>query len=277
MKSGRREQTTDQPDRAPQGLHALAALLVLLNLGLAAIGLGLIDRPGSAPAARTARNGTVASVGATVPSAPAPPSAPSAPSAPAPSAVAAAPPAPPLAAASSAARSAAIPAPSAATPAATPAAVPAPAQTCIEVTRPDAAALAQLERELRTVSANIDRHDERVTTPGWMVYLPPLAERAEGERTVARLRAEGIGDLALILDNSPQRLGISLGIFKTEAAAQTRRADLAARGLRELRIAARGTAVPRTWLRVRGPEPALRAALERAARAQPDQESRACP
>ena len=111
----------------------------------------------------------------------------------------------------------------------------------------------------------------------YMVYLPPYRSQADAERAIANLRNIGISDLYLIVDNSPQRLGISLGLFKTEAAANTQMSALAKRGLRSLRIGRRETTLVRTWYQVRNPGADTLAALDNLRRQYPTQELNDCP
>jgi hypothetical protein len=111
----------------------------------------------------------------------------------------------------------------------------------------------------------------------YMVYLRPYRSMAEAERALTSLRNIGVTDLYLITDNSPQRLGISLGLFKTEAAANAQMAALTQRGLRLLRVDRRDSTLIRTWYLVRNPSADTLAAIDTLQRLFPAQERNDCP
>jgi len=54
----------------------------------------------------------------------------------------------------------------------------------------------------------------------WWVYVPPLPNRLQADREVARLAALGVLDTYVVQDNSDMRFAVSLGIFRSEEAAQ---------------------------------------------------------
>lgn len=109
----------------------------------------------------------------------------------------------------------------------------------------------------------------------WWVYIPPLADKAEADRKAAELRSLGITDFFPIQEG-PNRLAISLGVFSGEKGAQERLIDLKARGVRSARLSVRPG--KEGWLRVEasGPaagKPALVAAI---AKALPKVDPQAC-
>ncbi len=97
---------------------------------------------------------------------------------------------------------------------------------------------------------------------GYMVYLPPFRTRTEADRALAGLRDSGVRDFFLIQDNTPQRLAISLGVYKTAEGAKTRSQALAQLGVKNVQIAARNSANMRTWFQVRDPSDEDKTALE---------------
>lgn len=111
----------------------------------------------------------------------------------------------------------------------------------------------------------------------WMVYLPALASRAEADKAAGELRAKGFDDFFVIQDNSALRNAISLGVFRSEEAARNRAAALAARGVRDARVVARTSAVPRSRIEIRDVHVEARARLDRLAREFPGSEWRECP
>jgi len=54
----------------------------------------------------------------------------------------------------------------------------------------------------------------------WWVYVPPAATRLLADREVARLAAAGVRDTYVVQDASDMRFAVSLGIFRSEEAAQ---------------------------------------------------------
>jgi len=90
-----------------------------------------------------------------------------------------------------------------------------------------------------------------VITNYW-VFIPPAANKPMADRRVAELKQQGVKDLFLI-ETGPQRLAISLGVFRNEEAAQARLASLQAQGVKTARVGQRVQAVPQIALVVRDP------------------------
>jgi hypothetical protein len=90
-----------------------------------------------------------------------------------------------------------------------------------------------------------------VVTNFW-VFLPPASSRSAADKRLGELKAQGIKDVAII-DSGTQRLAISLGMYRTEDAAQGRLAALQAQGIDNAKLAARTQSVQQTVLVVRDP------------------------
>ncbi|MFL6676311.1 MAG: SPOR domain-containing protein [Massilia sp.] len=86
----------------------------------------------------------------------------------------------------------------------------------------------------------------------YLVYLPPAPSKEAADRKVAELRAQGVTNLFIINGDSPYKWGISLGLFRTEAGAQTLLAALGKQGVRGARIAPRGPMSTRYAYQFRG-------------------------
>jgi len=86
----------------------------------------------------------------------------------------------------------------------------------------------------------------------YWVFIPPAPNRSIADRRMEQLKAQGVKDL-LLVDGGPQRFAISLGIFRTEDAAQARLAALEAQGVKTARVGARVQAIAQTALVVRDP------------------------
>ena len=101
---------------------------------------------------------------------------------------------------------------------------------------------------------------------GWWVFIPRQASRAAALKKAAELKAlEG-----------PTRWALSLGVFRSEDAAQARLAALRSQGVRSAQIGARETLVPKLWLQVKGVDGGLYARLRELARGMEGSELREC-
>lgn len=86
----------------------------------------------------------------------------------------------------------------------------------------------------------------------YWVFLPPAANKSAADKRVGELKAQGIDD-AFALDSGPQRFAISLGVFRTEDAAQARLAALQAQGVKAAKVGQRAQSVQQAALVVRDP------------------------
>ena len=93
--------------------------------------------------------------------------------------------------------------------------------------------LAKLDLGERLATRNVD-------APGWyMVYIPPLNNRADLDKTVNDLRNLGVKDMAVIGDNTPLRNGISLGSFRDPELAAKHLTEVEKLGVKGARVAER--------------------------------------
>jgi hypothetical protein len=85
-----------------------------------------------------------------------------------------------------------------------------------------------------------------------LVYLPPNGGREGAQRRVAELKERGVTNFFIMQnDTSPLRHAISLGVFKSDGAAQKLLADLQRQGVRGVRILPRGPQVTRAGYQYR--------------------------
>jgi hypothetical protein len=85
-----------------------------------------------------------------------------------------------------------------------------------------------------------------------LVYLPPNGGREGAQRRVAELKERGVTNFFIMQnDTSPLRYAISLGVFKSDGAAQKLMADLQRLGVRGVRILPRGPQVTRAGYQYR--------------------------
>lgn len=120
-----------------------------------------------------------------------------------------------------------------------------PAQSALEALQPD---IAISQREVQTVV-------------GFWVYIPPLDTRSEVDHKIAELRKLGVEEYYAVESQGPMRNAISLGIFKTEEAANAYLERLRDKGVRSARAGSREHRVTQTVLVVHEPDVALTAKL----------------
>jgi len=78
---------------------------------------------------------------------------------------------------------------------------------------------------------------------GYWVYIGPLKSREEVKLNASLLKSLGIADFYVLTDTGLWRNTISLGVYKTEAAAQSYLARLNAKSVPQVKMAAREHAV----------------------------------
>lgn len=110
----------------------------------------------------------------------------------------------------------------------------------------------------------------------FIVYIPPLANKEAAEKKAGELRALGVASFFIIPDNTPMRWAISLGVFKTEQAAQNHLASLNKQGVRTARVAPRPGANTRMSFQLRDLSAENKAKVERIRLAFPNQETKFC-
>ena len=117
-------------------------------------------------------------------------------------------------------------------------------------------------------------------TAGWWVFIPAQKvanQRQAALRKAAELRNLGVEDYFIVQDEGQHRWALSLGVFRTEEAAQARLAVLRSQGVRTAVVGARETVVPKVWLQVKGVDPALETKLKELAVQVESTELRPCP
>jgi hypothetical protein len=163
-------------------------------------------------------------------------------------------------------------------PKATVAAVPAAA--CMEwgafagaaIARADAA-MAELELPASQVSRVV------VEASGYWVYVPPLKSRNEAEKAARALKELGVTDYSLVQEQTPWRNAISLGIFRSDEAAQAFLKSLQRKGVTDAIAEKRENFLKQVVFYVREPSEATVAKLAAIRTTLPASEIRAvaCP
>ena len=175
-------------------------------------------------------------------------------------------------AAAAAPAEAALEAPVAVLPAVPAPAAASPAVACVET---DAFTAFDARRfETRLARLDLGARQTRLTVPfqevsSYMVYLPPQGGKEGADRRTLELRERGITNSFVMQGESPLRWAISLGVFKTEAAARTEQARLAKQGVANARILPRGPQSQRFAYRFRDIDGELRNQIVESGRGMP--------
>jgi len=112
---------------------------------------------------------------------------------------------------------------------------------------------------------------------GWWVYIPSQKNRQGALRKAAELKKLGIDEFFIVQEEGEQRWALSLGVFRSEEAAQARLAALRTQGVRSARVGTRETVVPKVWLQVKSVDAPLAARLKEIAAQVEGSELKSCP
>ncbi|MGH8702548.1 MAG: SPOR domain-containing protein [Burkholderiales bacterium] len=114
--------------------------------------------------------------------------------------------------------------------------------------------VARAERALASLELPEGQVERTVTDAGgYWVYMPPLKNKAEVDRKVRELRDFGVTEFFVVQDAGQWRNAISLGIFRTDEAAQAFRAGLKQRGVRSAIVTRRANFLKQVAFHVREP------------------------
>lgn len=94
------------------------------------------------------------------------------------------------------------------------------------------------------------------TSAAYWVYLPPFPSKAAADKRVAELKAAAQKDV-FVVDGGPQRFAISLGVFRTEDAANAHLAELVRAGVAGARTGPRQQVIVQTQFVIRDPPQAV--------------------
>lgn len=131
----------------------------------------------------------------------------------------------------------------------------------------------QLAEFMPTISS---RRRDVPEVASYMVYLPSLGSKDAADKKAEELRDLGITDFFVVQDAPSIHYGISLGIFKTEEAANTQVAKLAKKGLDGTRVAARNAAAGKVAFQLRALNAEAKAEFDKIKVGFPRQEIRSC-
>ena len=111
----------------------------------------------------------------------------------------------------------------------------------------------------------------------YWVFMPPQRDRQAANQKAAELRKLGVEDFFVVQEDPRHRYAISLGVFKTSEAAQSRLAELRAKGVRTAKVGPRETPVHKIYFTVREVPDALAAKLNEVRQSFPGSELKTCP
>lgn len=95
----------------------------------------------------------------------------------------------------------------------------------------------------------------------YWVYIPPLRNKVAVQQKVAQLKARGIEEYFIVQETDPWRNAISLGVFKTQEAAQNFLNVLRTKDVRSAQVGARAGKQKATIFILNGVSPATEARL----------------
>lgn len=119
------------------------------------------------------------------------------------------------------------------------------------------------------------RRSEEVA--GWWVFIPPQGSRQGAIKKASELKALGVEEYFIVQEEGEHRWALSLGVFRSEEAAQARLAALRTQGVRTAQVGPRETVVPKIWLQVKSVDAPLQARLKEIARQIEGSELKDCP
>jgi hypothetical protein len=164
-------------------------------------------------------------------------------------------------------------------PAATPVAGAAPmVVSCLEWGSFTVADAPRAEQALEPLGLGARLAQRRIEeAAGWWVFIASQGSRQGALRKAAELKALGIDEYFIVQEEGEQRWALSLGVFRSEEAAQARLAALRGQGVRTAQVGPRETAVPKIWLQVKSVDAPLQARLKEIARQMEGSELKDCP
>ncbi len=159
------------------------------------------------------------------------------------------------------------------------ASAPAEALACLEVGNFVLAEARRFETQLAPL--NLGDRQSRRNLPGtevssYMVFIPAQPNKEGAERKASELKQLGVKNYFIMSDNPAMRWAISLGVFKTEAAAQNQLAALQKQGVHSARVAPRMSGSKLLAFQFREVSPELKGKLEQLRAAFPNTETRSC-
>ena len=138
--------------------------------------------------------------------------------------------------------------------------------------------VARADAALTRLALPQDRIERTMTDAGgYWVYIPPLKSKTETDRKIGELKALGVADFFIVQDTGQWRNAISLGIFRTDEAAQGFLGRLRDRGVRSAVAERRENFLKQIAFLVREPDATMVARLAALQQEFPGSELKATP
>jgi len=151
------------------------------------------------------------------------------------------------------------------------------AKACLELGAFSAADVTRAGEALAALTLGTRLSQRQVDdTASWWVFIPPRGSKQDAQKKAAELKARGVEEFFILQDEGPLRYALSLGVFKTEAAATSRLEALRAKGIRTAQVGPRETTRQKTYFQVRGADEAQVAKLRDVAQSFTGSELREC-
>ncbi len=110
---------------------------------------------------------------------------------------------------------------------------------------------------------------------GFWVFIPPLSTRKEADAKAAELKKLGVSDFFVVLEGAQAR-AISLGVFSTREAVNTRLEQLRSKGVRSAKSGERPAKASSVDLQLTGPDSSVEAVRRLIADHLPDRSLASC-
>jgi len=153
-----------------------------------------------------------------------------------------------------------------------------PVAACLELGGFNPGDVAQVQKALEPLGLGArltQRRAEEVAS--YWVFIPPLRSRQSANLKATELRKLGVEDFFVVQEDPKLRFAISLGVFKTEEAANSRLAELQKKGVRTARVGSRETSVQKVYFSIKEVPDALAAKLNDLRQGFAGTELRECP
>lgn len=150
---------------------------------------------------------------------------------------------------------------------------------CIEIGNFTSVEASNFESRLRVLA--LGQRQSRINMPGseasnYIVYLPAQGGKEGAARQVTQLQRLGVQNYFVMADSVTLRWAVSLGVFKTETAAQNLLASLIKLGVSNARVAPRATSSTLFSFQLRGLGFELQSRLKQIKADFPAQQMRTC-
>jgi len=133
---------------------------------------------------------------------------------------------------------------------------------CLEWSNIGGPDVAQAENALSSLGVESERLKRVVAdADGYWVHFPPLPGKAEVDRKIGELKALGVREFFVVQEPGEWRNAISLGIFRSDEAANVFLASLRQRGVRSAVVSKREKLLKQVIFYVRDPDESLVAKL----------------